>query len=64
LSGQLPGCLPSPCPGEGNEQDWLRAGIEVDHRFSKGKTLSASLFAAGQGEDPDISRAISLKWAF
>jgi hypothetical protein len=45
-------------------QTWARIGAELDYELQKDVNLSATLFAATTGEDPDYSGAISLKFGF
>lgn len=43
---------------------WGRLGLELDHRFSKRSVISASAYAASEGNDADYSASISWKQMF
>ena len=45
-------------------RDQGRLGLDVDHKLDDKTTLSFTLHAAGFGESPDVSGAISLRRAF
>ncbi len=62
--GQIVGLFDFDLPGADLEQDWIRLGLEVDQSIGKNQTLSASLHASSEGQDPSISGAVSFKIAF
>jgi len=45
-------------------RDQARVGLDVDHKLDDKTTLSFTVHAAGVGESPDVSGAISLRRAF
>jgi hypothetical protein len=45
-------------------RDQGRLGLDVDHKLDDQTTLSFTVHAAGFGESPDVSGAISLRRAF
>ena len=47
--------MPFNVKGNDIEQDWVRVGAEVVHRFSRSNRLSLSTTAASVGEDADFS---------
>ncbi len=61
-SGQVVGLFGFDLPGTDVNQDWLRVGVEMDHRLGKNRTISASLHVSSAGEDPSYSAGVSLKF--
>jgi hypothetical protein len=45
-------------------RDQGRLGLDVDHKLDDQTTLSVTVHAAGVGESPDVSGALSLRRAF
>lgn len=45
-------------------RDQARFGVDVDHKLDDKTTLSFTVHAAGVGESPDVSGAVSLRRAF
>lgn len=60
-SGNIIGAFAFDIAGANVASNWLRAGLELDHALARNWTVSASLNAATNGEDPDVSGAVSLK---
>ncbi|MDB0064611.1 autotransporter domain-containing protein, partial [Gammaproteobacteria bacterium] len=52
--------MPFNVKGNDIEQDWVRVGAEVVHRFSRSNRLSLSTTAASVGEDADFS--VGVNW--
>lgn len=50
--------------GEDIHQNWLRVGIELEHKVSSNAMISLSVNASSEGQDPDFSGGLSLKSAF
>ena len=46
------------------QQDWGRFGIDLDHKFGTHSVLSLSSHASTQGQDADLSAAVSYKILF
>ena len=51
-------------PSADPTRDQARIGLDVDHKLDDQTTLSVTVHAAGVGESPDVSGAISLRRAF
>ncbi|MEY3853183.1 MAG: hypothetical protein RI910_2163 [Verrucomicrobiota bacterium] len=51
-------------PSADPTRDQARIGLDVDHKLDDLTTLSVTVHAAGVGESPDVSGAISLRRAF
>jgi hypothetical protein len=63
-SGEVIGLFDFALEEENIKQTWLRAGLEAEHQFENGITLTGSTFAATPGQDPDISAALSINIPF
>jgi uncharacterized protein with beta-barrel porin domain len=51
-------------PSADPTRDQARIGLDVDHKLDDLTTLSVTVHAAGVGESPDVSGALSLRRAF
>ncbi|MFQ3270206.1 MAG: putative HAF family extracellular repeat protein [Lentimonas sp.] len=50
--------------GASNEQDWIRGGTEVSHRITGHQMLTATIFGATPGEDPEMTIGLNYQWLF
>lgn len=48
-------------PGDDIEQDWVRGGGEVEYAINAGSMIAFSLNGSSEGQDPDISGAITFR---
>lgn len=60
----LSGALPFTLAQGGPRRDQFRAGIEVDHRLSDRSLISVSAHAAGSGNLPELTGAVTLRTGF
>ena len=51
-------------PGAPVVRDQARFGLDLDYLMAARTTLSFTVHAAGRGESPDVSGAVSLRRAF
>ena len=64
LQGQVIGLYSVTMPGESVNQNWVRAGVELDYHINKTSLITVSLNGSSRGEDPDVSGAISFIMGF
>lgn len=64
INGQVIGLYAFSFAANNTHQDWIRAGIEIDHRLANDALVSASLNAASKGSDASYVASISYKAAF
>lgn len=64
FNGQVIGLFGFSIPGAATDQEWVRIGAEIEHRISDNKTVTATVFGATRGEDPEVSAALDFKITF
>jgi uncharacterized protein with beta-barrel porin domain len=60
----ISGFIPFSVTGVAPKTNQVRVGMDVDHRFDKHTMVNFSLHYASEGESPDLSGAVSLRYAF
>lgn len=64
FSGEVIGLFDFSISGASNEQDWIRGGAEVSHRIAGNQMLTATIFGATRGEDPEMSIGLNYQLLF
>jgi probable HAF family extracellular repeat protein len=60
----ISGSMPFSTTGAAPQANQVRLGMDIDHRFDKHTMVNFSLHYASEGESPDLSGAVSLRYAF
>ena len=64
LNGEAPGLFSFRVPGARLRTNWGRAGLELEHAYDGGVTVSASVQGSTRGRDPSLSGGLSVNYAF
>lgn len=64
FSGQVIGLFGFSIPGAKNNQEWVRIGAEIEHQIDDNKIITATVFGATRGEDPEVSTAVNFRINF
>lgn len=60
----ISGFMPFSTSGAAPKANQVRLGMDIDHRFDKHTMVNLSLHYASEGQSPDLSGAVSLRYAF